>query len=89
MRAAQRVKGVVNARGTVRVLERVDLPAGECELLVLPCSPEPEEKPKLKPLKPALEKLLGLWADRDDITDSAKYAAELRRRLETRRDRRG
>ncbi len=89
MKSAQRVKAVVSARGTVKVLERVEMPAGECEVLVLPCGAEPTSKPKLKPLVPALEQLAGLWADRKDITDSAQYAAELRRRLQSGRDRRG
>jgi hypothetical protein len=70
------------------VLERVDLPPGDCEVLVLPASPEVASKLASRPLKPALEKLAGLWADRKDITDSAEYAAELRRKLETGGDRR-
>ena len=31
--------------------------------------------------------LVGLWKDRTDITDSAEYARQLRRRAETRGDR--
>ncbi len=88
MKSAQRVKAVVSARGTVKVLERVQMPAGECDVLVLPCGAEPTPRPKLKPLVPALERLAGLWANRKDITDSVEYAAELRQRLQTGRDRR-
>ncbi|MBI3892576.1 MAG: hypothetical protein HY303_13715 [Candidatus Wallbacteria bacterium] len=89
MKSAKRLRAIVSARGTVKVLDRVAMPAGGCEVLVLPCGAELSPKPQLKPLKPALERLAGFWADRKDITDSVEYAAELRRRLQTRRDRRG
>ncbi|CAG0927143.1 hypothetical protein TFLX_00382 [Thermoflexales bacterium] len=65
----------------------VDIPAeivpGAVEVILL------QDKPA-KPVKSSSRKVkhpaFGIWADRDDITDSAEFAAELRAKVEQRRD---
>jgi hypothetical protein len=88
MKSAVRVKGVVSSKGRLRLLEPVELPAGECEVIVLPVTVPPDAEPVTRPIRKALEGLVGLWADRNDIEDPVEYAARLRSDLETGRDRR-
>ena len=88
MKSAVRVKGVVSSKGRLRLLEPVDLPAGQCEVIVLPVAVEPNPEPVTRPIRKALEGLVGLWADRTDIDDPVEYAARLRSDLESGRDRR-
>src|SRR5947208_3607200 len=90
MKSVQRVKAIVGARGTLRLLEPVNLPAGEkCEVVVLLLDAEWNEELEMRPLVPALKRLVGFWDKRDDIDDPVEYAAKLRSDLEAGRDRRG
>lgn len=74
MRASQHLlKAVVNTRGTVRVLESSDLPAGECRVLVFPIGKKPREKPRFKPLKLAPDAApQGVARGRDEVPRSPK-----------------
>lgn len=93
MKGVLKLKGKVSRSGSLtiqrkKVLEKVDLPPGNVEVIVLTESEEGQEE-EIHGISPqrVLETLGGLWADRDDIKDGASYSLELRRQLETRQDR--
>lgn len=70
------IKGVITDDGRLQVEIPPDLPPGPVEVEIRP------EVPKVKgvTLGELLESgLVGLWKDRDDITDSVEFARSLRR----------
>lgn len=79
------VKGKVTADGKL-VVGADDLTPGEVDVtLVYLEQPEADRRGTEDSGHPAF----GIWADRAELTDSAAYARELRRQVESRGDRRG
>jgi len=81
---AVKLKGeITNDRKLVVDLPKEILP-GLVEVIVLRDAPikTVRRRARRKIAHPAF----GMWADRKDIVDSAHYAAELRRKIETRQD---
>jgi hypothetical protein len=66
----------------------VDLPKGTLpgivEVIVLRDAPAKPSKRRAR--RKITHPAFGMWADRKEIVDSAQYAAELRRKVETRQD---
>jgi hypothetical protein len=63
--------------------EPVDLPVGQqVELQVVDVGPKPKKYMTAREL--AESPVVGMWADRTDITDSTEFVNELRRRIERR-----
>jgi|GEM_PF-983189 len=66
----------------------VDLPKGTLpglvEVIVL--RDAPGQTPKRRAHRKIAHPAFGMWANRKDIVNSAHYAAELRRKIETRQD---
>lgn len=74
--------GVVE-NGQVKILEDVELPDGTEVSVTVISSADDETEAEGFPLE-MLRSTIGFWADREDITDSAAFAEELRRRSQTR-----
>jgi hypothetical protein len=82
----------VKLKGTVTKDHRLELtippsvPPGEVEVIVL--HPEPSPGPCVRGHKRAatFHPAAGIWADREDISDTVTFVSQLRQRLETRHD---
>ena len=79
---ANKFKGEITADGRLVVHLPKGIAPGAVDVIVL-------RVPALKPrrrLKTPSHPAFGIWARRADIADSAAFAAELRRQVESRRD---
>jgi len=76
----------VSRQGKLKIPERMSLPAGRVEVILLCEDGNGKLKKRKKPL--AQHPFVGMWADREDVADSITFATNLRRNLEQRRDRR-
>jgi hypothetical protein len=79
------VQADIPANRELRVILPDDVPTGPCTVRLEIGEPEA----RLDSVKPTLGELLdprffGIWADRDDITDSLAFARELRAKVERR-----
>jgi hypothetical protein len=84
---ATKLKGHITAQHQLQVDLPTDLPPGAVEVIVLHSTLTPTLKRRSK--RKAAHPAFGIWADRQDIADSASFAAQLRAAIETRRDRHG
>ena len=70
--------------GQIRLNEDAQLPEG-AEVFVVVVGNDQAAAPGTSTLKDLLDSpLVGMWADRDDITDSADFARQLRERAQRR-----
>jgi hypothetical protein len=76
-------RGVVK-NGTIRLGRGRVLPEGAQVVVVVMQDPSPDEVRGVTGAELLASGLVGLWADREDIGDSAGYAQELRRNAERR-----
>ncbi len=76
----------VSKQGKLKIPEQMRLPAGRIEVILLCEGGNGKLKKRKKPL--SKHPFVGMWADREDIGDSAAFATNLRRNLEQRHDRR-
>ena len=83
---AAKLKGKVTADHRLQLTVPNSIPPGEVEVIVLRSEPQKKAASRARKPSPNVHPAAGIWADRDDISDSAEFAADLRRRLETRRD---
>lgn len=83
---AAKLKGKVTADHRLQLTVPSSIPPGEVEIIVLRSEPQKKAESRARKLSSHVHPAAGVWADRDDIGDSAEFAAALRRRLETRRD---
>ena len=74
----------VSAKGKFNIPAQINLPRGRVEIIVL----SENGNGKLRKQKKSLRQhdFVGMWADREDLTDSVTFAADLRRNLERRND---
>jgi hypothetical protein len=77
----------VSRQGKLKIPERMNLPVGRIEVILLCEGGNGKLKKRKKPL--SQHPFVGMWADREDIVDSVTFATNLRRTLEQRHDRRG
>lgn len=88
---AIKFKTVVTKTGKLKIPPKLVLPQGQVEVIVLNANITTDKNvPKLsrrsKPL--SKEPAWGMWADREEMTDSVAYVNRLRKKLEQRLDRR-
>jgi hypothetical protein len=76
------VKGVITDDGQLKVEIPPDLPPGPVEVEIRPEVPRVEGVTLGELLESGL---LGLWKNREDITDSVEFARELRKRASRRK----
>ena len=76
-------RGVVE-NGEVRLERGRVLPEGAQVVVVVMQDPSPDEVRGITGAELLASGLVGLWADREDIADSADYARKLRRNAERR-----
>jgi hypothetical protein len=76
----------ISRQGKLKIPERLSLPEGRIEVILLCEGGNGKLKKRKKPL--SKHPFVGMWADREDIVDSITFATNLRRSLEQRRDRR-
>ena len=76
-------QGMVES-GRIQLEEGQALPDGTRVIVVVMQPDKPAEKQGITGAEILESGLVGLWADRENITDSAAYAAELRRKAERR-----
>ena len=57
-----------------------EVTTGAVEVILLQTQPAPSPRRRLR--RKIAHPAFGIWAQRDDITDSAAFAAQLRQRLE-------
>jgi hypothetical protein len=67
--------GIVNDKGELQVELPTNLPPGPVEIEI-----RPENVPGINAKQILASEFVGMWADRNDITDSIEYARQLRRR---------
>jgi hypothetical protein len=88
---AIKFKAVVTKTGKLKIPPRLVLPQGQVEVIVLNENGTNAKNiskfsRRRKPL--SKEPALGMWADREEMTDSVAYVNSLRKKLEQRLDRR-
>ncbi len=71
-------------RGSIQLEEGRMLPDGTRVIVVVMQPDEPAVGQGISGAEILESDLVGLWADREDITDSVAYAEELRRKAERR-----
>lgn len=82
---AIRLHQVIEKDGEIRVTGLPFRKGQRVEMIVLPDTPAPAERPPLT-VRALLESgLIGMWKDRDDIGDSAEFARRLREQAQRRR----
>ena len=83
---AVKLKGIVTEDHRLELIMPSSVPPGEVEVIVL--HPEPQEKsqPRGCRLHPDVHPAAGIWADREDLSDTVEFVSKLRRRLEARHD---
>lgn len=87
---AVKLKGQITPDRQLRVKLPKDIAPGAVEVIVLhEAPPEPARTPKRRTRRKAAHPAFGLWAKREDIPDSAEFAAKLRERVQSRKDRNG
>jgi hypothetical protein len=80
---ANKLSGKVTADKRLVVTLPDDAQPGQVEVILLYDRPRPQTRTRRsKSTHPAF----GIWANRSDISDAAEFAAELRRRIESRTD---
>jgi hypothetical protein len=84
MTYATRLKGTITREGKLIVKIPKGTAAGRVQVIVLYTKPNGSKRKRKSTRK--LHPAYGLWKNRDDMHDSAVYASELRKRLETRAD---
>ncbi|HLB46532.1 MAG TPA: hypothetical protein VJL59_05840 [Anaerolineales bacterium] len=80
---AVKLKGTITTNRRLLVKLPKEMMPGEVEVIVLREAPAKTARPKTRRKK---HPGFGVWANRQDITDSAEYAARLRQKVEARRD---
>ena len=82
---ATRLKGTVTEDRRLEVKVPRSVPPGEVDVILVRELPEPRRRParvEAMNIHPAA----GLWSDRKDIGETARFVLKLRRRLESRGD---
>jgi len=76
----------VTAKGKLKIPDTMTLPKGRVEVIVLSENGNGKLRKHRTPLRQ--DPFVGMWADREDITDTIIFAEDLRSSLERRHDRR-
>jgi len=88
--SAVKLKGQITSDRKLRVKLPKDIAPGAVEVIVLhEAPPEPARTPKRRTRRKAAHPAFGLWAKREGISEPAQFAAQLRERVQSRRDRNG
>ena len=87
---AVKLKGQITPDRQLRVKLPRDIAPGEVEVIVLHETPiKPAQAPKRRTRRKVTHPAFGLWANREDISDSAQFASQLRQQVQSRKDRNG
>jgi hypothetical protein len=87
---AVKLKGHITPDRKLSVNLPEDIAPGEVEVILLHEAPtKPVKAPRHRPRHKEIHPAFGIWADRTDIIDSARFAAQLRHRIQNRKDARG
>lgn len=81
---ATKLKGTITKNRRLELVVPRSLPPGDVEVIVLRA--EPAERPRARRVGAQPHPAAGIWADREDISDTVEFVSRIRRRLETRRD---
>jgi len=76
----------VTAKGKLKIPDTMALPKGRVEVIVLSENGNGKLRKRRKSLRQ--DPFVGMWADREDISDTIIFAEDLRRNLEQKHDRR-
>ena len=83
---AAKLKGTITKDHGLELSVPHSVSPGEVEVIVLQATPAGKDKSRLRQRSSNAHPAAGMWADRKDIGDTVEFVAQLRRRLETRRD---
>lgn len=83
---ATKLRGKITKEGRLEVDVPAEIEPGAVEVILL--HDTPAKLPRQGARKKATHPAFGIWADLPDGVDSAEIAAQLRKKVETRNDRR-
>lgn len=81
---AKKLTGTVTPDRRLLVTLPDDLQSGQVQVILLYDRPRPKRRVKRSPRQ--THPAFGIWANRPEVFDAATFAAELRRRIESRQD---